>query len=254
MKAEISVVIPVHNGAAYIRKALDSVVLQDIPLEIIVVDDASDDGLREVLELFVKEAGDGISFKYLRNGTGRGVAASRNRGVRAASGEYIAFLDCDDSWGKDKLKKQLEMIKRTGYVLCCTGRELIKPSGISSGRRIGVPQVISYKGLLKGNVISCSSVLIRRDVALEFPMDYDEYHEDYLCWLRVLKKYRRACGIDEPLLYYRMSSSGKSGSKLKSAYDTFMVYRCMGFPMTRSLACFWGYMINGTKKYFLQKK
>ena len=253
MKPEVSVVIPVYNGSAYIKKALDSVLLQDIAVEIIVVDDGSEDGLDDVLAGFVKELSNSrqydVVFRQIINSTRSGVAASRNRGVRAASADHIAFLDCDDWWEKDKLKRQLKLIEKNGCVLCCTGRMLVKPSGQISGHIIGVPGDITYRDLLKGNVISCSSVLIKRDVALEFPMEHDEYHEDYLCWLRILRKYGKACGINDPLLYYRLSASGKSGNKLRSAYSTFMVYRCMGFSLIKSLACFFGYMKNGFKKY-----
>lgn len=109
--------------------------------------------------------------------------------------------------------------------------------------------MISYQDLLTQNMINCSSVLLRRDVALAYPMSHEKYHEDYLTWLRILKKYHFACGISDPLLNYRMSNTGKSGSKISSAYKTFMVYRVLGFPIWKSIACFAAYTCNGLKKY-----
>ena len=104
--------------------------------------------------------------------------------------------------------------------------------------------------LLRGNVIGCSSVLAKRSVLLEFPMEKDECHEDYLDWLRILKKYGTACGVDEPLLKYRLSSTGKSGNKLHSAGMTYRVYRELGMGTFRSLYCFACYAVNGVRKYY----
>ena len=102
----------------------------------------------------------------------------------------------------------------------------------------------------RGNVIGCSSVLAKRSVLLEFPMEKDECHEDYLDWLRILKKYGTACGVDEPLLKYRLSSTGKSGNKLHSAGMTYRVYRELGMGTFRSLYCFACYAVNGVRKYY----
>ncbi len=75
--------------------------------------------------------------------------------------------------------------------------------------------------MLKQNWINCSSVLLKREVAEEFPMEHEDSHEDYITWLKILQKYQYACAINEPLLKYRLSSQGKSGSKFKSAKMTF---------------------------------
>jgi teichuronic acid biosynthesis glycosyltransferase TuaG len=90
---------------------------------------------------------------------------------------------------------------------------------------------------------------MKRDAALEFPMEHEDSHEDYIMWLRVLRKYGTACAVNEPLLRYRLSSSGKSGSKLQSAKMTFRVYRYMGFSLGKSLLLFGSYAVNGVAKY-----
>lgn len=138
--------------------------------------------------------------------------------------------------------------------MCATARELMNADGALTGRIIPVKEQITYDILLRHNSISCSSVLIRTEVAREFPMKHEDSHEDYIMWLEVLRKYGTASGINEPLLKYRLSSSGKSGNKLKSAWMTFTVYRYMGFSIGKSLACFCSYMVNGIKKYYLSGK
>ena len=249
-KPEVSVIIPAYNCAGYISKAIDSVLDQDVELEIIVIDDCSTDNLDEVMEKYR----DNPALFYVKNSKNLGVAQSRNRGVGLARGNYIAFLDADDYWEKDKLKKQLEAITRTGTVLCCTAREIVRMDGSRTGLIFPVKEHITYGELLKQNSINCSSVLLETAVAREFPMEHEDSHEDYIMWLKVLSRYGEACGINEPLLKYRMSNKSKSGSKLKSAKMTMKVYRYMNFGMGKSLLCFLSYTLHGIRKYYFGKK
>lgn len=241
----ISVVIPAYNCAAYIRHALDSALAQDVDLEILIIDDGSTDNLDAVLE----EYRDYPQIRYFRNSRNLGVAKTRNRGVSLARGEYIAFLDADDIWAPDKLKRQLALIQETGMVLCSTARELMELDGTLTGIIIHTKTEYTFRDLLTGNQVNCSSVLVKSEVAREFPMHHDDSHEDYLMWLEILKKYGKGCAINEPLLQYRISSTGKSGNKLNSAKMTFLTYRYMGFGWFRSCLYFVGYAFHGLRKY-----
>ena len=241
----VSVIMPVYNGEAYICQAVESVFCQEVPLELIVVDDGSTDGTAKILEPYLKRP----DFRYLKNAENLGAAGSRNRGVREARGSYIAFLDADDWWAPGKLKAQLSVLKKTGRVLCSTGRELMKPDGASAGKYIPVKKTISYRELLKHNSINCSSVVVKREAALAFPMEHDDSHEDYLAWLKILRKYGPAAGINQPFLKYRLSEGGKSRDKRKSAAMTFMVYRYMGYGTFKSLLFFFSYAVHGVWKY-----
>lgn len=242
----ISVVMPVYNGEKYIKQAVDSVFAQEVPLELLVIDDGSTDGTEKVLSAYNGRK----DFRYIKNEKNMGAAGSRNRGVREAEGTYIAFLDADDWWAEGKLKEQLEVLKRTGAVLCSTAREMMNPDGSSTGSVIPVKDTITYRGLLSHNSINCSSVLIKREAALEFPMEHDDSHEDYITWLKVLKKYGFAAGINKPYLKYRLSEGGKSRDKRKSAVMTYRVYRYMGYGFFKSMLFFVSYAFHGIYKYF----
>jgi len=122
----VSVVIPVFNGASFIARAVDSVRAQTCKdWEIIVVDDGSTDNTQTVLTGFAKRSG--IICLYQENA---GPAQARNLGVKSASGEYIAFLDCDDIWLPEKLEEQLTILRgNTQPGLVHSNYEVIDPRG-----------------------------------------------------------------------------------------------------------------------------
>ncbi len=242
LSPQISVIMPAYNCAGTIEMAIESVLIQDVDLELIVINDQSPDNLDFVMEKYINDP----RIIYVKNRENIGAAQSRNKGIALAKAPYIALLDSDDCWREGKLRKQLECLERTRTVLCATARELM-----DNGRILPVEEQISYESLLKHNSIACSSVVLATDVAREFPMEHEDSHEDYIAWMRIVKKYGPVSGINEPLLLYRVSTQGKSGTKLKSAVMTFRAYRYMGFGIIKSLRCFINYAYNGIKKYLL---
>lgn len=242
----VSVVIPAYNCANYISHALDSALMQDVPLEIIVINDCSKDDLEQVLQPYLKLP----CVHYAKNDRNIGVAETRNRGVAMAKGDYIAFLDADDIWVEGKLRKQLTLMEETGAVICSTARELMNPDGSLTGFVIPVKTVYTYSVLRQHNQVNCSSVLMKAEVAKEFPMHHDDSHEDYLMWLEILEKYRIGCAVNEPLLKYRITNTGKSGNKWNSAKMTYRTYRYMGYTVFQSLFYFVCYAFHGVRKYF----
>lgn len=242
---EVSVIIPVYNGEKYIKQAIDSVLCQTVFCEIIVVDDGSKDRTAELVRSYEDEG----RVRFLQNDTNRGVAYSRNLGVRESKGIYVAFLDADDYWDRKKLERQLELMSNRQAALCCTARELMTDDGTLTGRVIPVPEKIDYKMLLKHNCIACSSVLMKREIALKVRQEHDDAHEDYIMWLKILREYPYAIGINEPLLKYRMNPAGKSGSKWKSARMTYKVYQYIGLNPIQRAYYFISYALHGVFKY-----
>ena len=122
----VSVIMPVYNGEKYITQAVQSVYAQNVPLELIVIDDGSPDGTRSALRPWENRP----DFLYVKNEHNLGAAGSRNRGVSMAKGRYVAFLDADDWWKEGKLTAQLNALEKTGDVICSTGRDLMAPDGL----------------------------------------------------------------------------------------------------------------------------
>ncbi len=246
-KPVISVIMPAWQAERYIGQAIASVLRQTCTQtwELLVIDDGSTDRTSEIVRKYEKHP----QIRLVRRKSNHGVAAARNLGIRLARGEYVAFLDADDWWDADKLKLQMECIDRTKAVLCCTGRELVQPDGTKTGRVIGVPERITYPMLMRTNVIPCGSVVLRKEIAQEFGFVCDRFHEDYILWLRVLKKYKTAAGVNVPALKCRLSEGGKSRNKWKSAQMQYGSYRYLGYGRLQAFYYMIFYTLYGLRNY-----
>lgn len=242
----VSIIIPVYNDGDNLIAAVDSAINQvGVTLEVIVVDDSSTQNIRKIISRYLENQ----NVTYIRNSVNMGVAKSRNIGVTKAKGDYIAYLDSDDWWDCDKLRRQIEIVYEKNADIVCTGRELALDNGTLTGKLIHVNREIEFEMLIKHNSIACSSVLIKRELALKYPMHNDEYHEDYINWLEITKDKHKVYGIDEPLLKYRMSVGGKSRNRLKSMYMTYKSYQIVGLGRLKAVLCTCSHVINGIKKY-----
>lgn len=158
----VSVVIPVFNGASFVTEAVASVRTQTVKdVEIIVVDDGSTDGTQAVLTNLQQTAG--ITWFQQDHG---GPARSRNRGIEAAQGKYVALLDCDDIWLPEKLEAQMEIMRRQPEVgVVHTDFEIVDANGIVlqriSAQHSEEPLVQAFAG---GHIALPSTILIDRRV------------------------------------------------------------------------------------------
>lgn len=174
----ISIVMPAYNAERTIKEAMQSVLLQTYKKwELIIIDDASADSTWEIIEEMAKADS---RIYGIHNSKNVGVSESRNIGIREAHGEWVAFLDSDDIWKLEKLEKQVEVLKRKPDAdIVFTGSSFIDSNGKKSLYHLKVPMNITYKKLLKQNIISCSSAIIRKKWVLKYPMKQDGMHEDF---------------------------------------------------------------------------
>lgn len=243
----VSIIMPAYNSGKYILSAVDSVLEQSLTdWELIIVDDCSSDNTPELLQPCIDSC---ASIHYVRLSRNKGVAAARAEGIKIAKGQFIAFLDSDDLWHTDKLMSQIEYQKKKNADLVYTGARCISDSGDLLDRYFMVPSRVDYSSLLYGNDIICSSVLVRTELIRKYPMQRSDLHEDYICWLSILKDGYKARGINQPLVFYRLTHNSKSRSKLKSAKKTYEVYKFMGVPFLKRVICFCAYAVHGTNRY-----
>jgi glycosyltransferase involved in cell wall biosynthesis len=197
----VSVVISAYNCESYLAQTIDSIVRQNYrPLEIIVVDDGSTDGTRQVCQAYPE-----IIYHYQRNA---GPSSARNTGIRLSKGKYIAFLDSDDLWPEGKLRLQVEMMEKhpdvgllSGDMRRFSGSEVVVPSMFKNN---GFDRnffgddfyaIDAYKKILiRGNYIPTGTVIVRR-AGFGKVGYFDEnlrHSEDVDVWLRFALHYKLA--------------------------------------------------------------
>jgi glycosyltransferase involved in cell wall biosynthesis len=214
----LSVVIPTYNRSGMVREAVASVLAQTQPAgEVIVVDDGSTDDTAAVLESF-------RSAIHLISQPHRGVSAARNTGIRAAAGEWLAFLDSDDLWLPQKLRVQLDFFGEHRECRICQTEEiwLRNDRTLNPKKYHKKPRGHCFPELLERCLISPSAVIIHREVFVEVGL-FDEslpVCEDYDLWLRI--GYRYPIGlIEEPLTI----KCGGHADQLSNSIPGFDRYR-----------------------------
>lgn len=241
----VSVITPMYNAQKYILDTIASVQAQTYSRwEMIIVDDGSADGSVEA----VREAAAKDSRIRLIRQENSGVAAARNRGIKAAKGRYLAFLDSDDLWRPEKLERQLALMEKQNCGFCYTACDVINDSGRPTGQVRRVPERITYQKLLWGNVIPCLTVVVDRSMTGEFAMP-KMGHEDYATWLTVLKRLPEAWGINEVLGSYRVNSSSVSANKVRAMRWTWRIYRDnQKLPVYKSIFYLMGHGLQAVRK------
>ena len=236
-----------YNAEKTVESAIKSVLSQTYAnWELIVVNDCSKDGTEAIVAGF---AGIDPRVRLISNETNSGVSITRKKGAETAKGTWIAVLDSDDMWKPDKLEKQMRLINEKNAELVFTGSGFIDNEGNPIDWQLHVPETLSYRELLKQNLVSNSSVLVKKELYEQFYAVGDDMHEDFAIWLGITKTGRKAFGIDEPLLIYRLAKSSKSSNKLKAARMNWNTYRYVGLnPVAASyyMCC---YTVRGLLKY-----
>ena len=245
----ITIIMPAYNCEKFLKQAVHSVISQTYTnWKLIIIDDCSTDGTRLLAEELAERD---KRIELLCNDQNQGVSRTRNRGIKEAETEWIAFLDSDDAWDKEKLAKQVALMKENPAAeLVYTGSAFMRESGELMNAVFQVPERVTRRQLLKQNVISCSSVMIKRDLLLRHPMPEGEcIHEDFAVWLTVLGEIEFAYGINEPLLTYRVYQGSKSGNKRRAARMNWNTYRKVGLnPVVAAYYMCW-YAVRGIKKH-----
>ncbi len=249
MSPLVSVIIPAYCCEKTLESSVRSALLGTVrDIEVIVADDASTDGTAAAAQRLSKEDPRVSLIRLPKNG---GAAAARNRGVEAAKAEWIAFLDADDIWEPEKLYMELAEAERTQASLVYCAAACIDERGERTGKIFSVPATVTANGLLCGNDIVTSTVLIKRDVYRKHPMERSDLHEDLICWYRILKDGEKAVGLNEPLVRYRVTGGSKSGNKLRSARMMWNSCRYLGVGFFRRAASFVGYCLHGIGRYWI---
>lgn len=240
--ALVSVIIPTYNRKHTIGRSIDSVLAQTYrPIEIVIVDDCSDDGTMEYVGERYGDITD-VNIVYVRNDSNIGPAASRNAGARCAGGEYIAFHDSDDEWLPEKLELQMSRMEeagdKVGAVYCvakmCRADETIlyPPPGVP----LAVKSGNIYPDILLNAMIPMITLLMRKSVFEEIGGFYERLGalEDYEFSIRIAKEYEILL-VDQVL-----AIAYESTANVSSRVDDVIATQCYIMDLYREDLQFFG--------------
>lgn len=243
----VSIITPCHNGSKYISDTINSVLNQTYKSwELIIVDDCSTDDSLSVINSFACCNRNIVVVPLFEN---VGAAEARNKALRQAKGEFIAFLDSDDVWEPTKLERQLSFMLSNNYAFTFSSYNIMNEDGCLKNKIIQVPTKITYTEYLKNTIIGCLTVIVDKEKVGYFEMPVIRSSHDMALWLLILKRGFTAYGLNEVLASYRIVGNSNSARKGKAALDVWRVYRVFEkLSFVYSLYCFSFYAFNAFKK------
>lgn len=246
----ISIITPVYNSDQFISHTINSVLNQTYEnWELLLVDDCSSD---KSLEILLSYAHLDSRIKVFKNKINSKAFESRNVALRNAKGSFIAFLDSDDLWIKDKLELQVKFMLNNNYVFTYTAFSRFKGFPNNNEKIIRIVDKVSYRYLLGNSVIVTSSVMINKNELGYFEMK-NVYYDDFVLWLELLSKTQYAYCLDICLLNYRISLNSLSNNKLKSAKKMYYIFNnslCLNIIESHFYFCKW--VFNTSLRYILK--
>jgi len=226
----VSVIMPLYNAEMFVTQAIDSVLNQSHEnLELIVVDDAStDDSLKRLGDIKDQR------IKCIRLEKNGGVGKARNEGIRLAQGRFIAFIDADDLWLKDKLSKQIQWMLEKDISFSYSDYYLMNEES-SFTHRVSSPRSVTYRTMMKNNYIGCLTAMYDTAMLGKLYMPERRKRQDWALWLEILTKTDRALGLQTPLAAYRRTENSLSRNKLSLMRENYRFYReVLGYGTLKS--------------------
>lgn len=240
--------MPVYNSSEFISESIDSVLHQTYQnWELIVIDDHSTDNTVAIVKDYCSTDS---RITLLTSESNNGVAATRNIGLQAAKGTYIAFLDSDDLWLPDKLMIQLSFMEKNQIAFCFSSYERFDSESNGKLAVVNAPEVLMADDVLTNTVIGCLTVMVNKGIVGDFRMPLIKHMEDNATWYTILSRGYKAYGLQTVLAKYRVHQNSLTQNKIRAAYEQWQVYRnYFSFDRIQSLRCFIKYGTKSLQRY-----
>ena len=244
-KAKVSIILPNYNSSTTIKKTISSIVNQTYKnWELIIVDDNSDEFTKNILSEYKNKK---IKIHFLKEN--KGAAYCRNFAIKNSRSNYLAFIDSDDLWKKDKLKTQINFMKKNNYFFTYTYYKTFKKNN-SIKNKIIVPNKFNFKSFIKNTSIATSTMIVERSVTKNIKFSNTKICEDYYYKCQLLKRIGYAYCCRAYLSEYQIRKGSLQSNRMRSLYWIWRINKNLNqFTILDNLISVLFISINSIKKY-----
>ena len=247
-EVKVEIVLPNYNSEAYLLKTINSVINQTFKSwRLIIIDANSNSETQKILKNFNNHPN--INIVRLKKNKKAGFC--RNLAIRNSKSDYIAFIDSDDIWDKEKLSKQLDFMIKNKYHFTCTNYIPFKnENGQNNLKEIKLEKFFNFDKFTKNTSIATSTMIIKRSLIANTKFTNTKICEDYFFKCQILKKANFAYCLSENLMKYRIRKNSLQSNKIRNLYWIWHInknYNKMSF--IKNLLSIFCISINSIKKY-----
>ena len=218
----ISIIMPYYKKKAFIGAAIKSVLCQSYKkFELIIIyDDENLEDFQYISSLASKDS----RIKLLKNKRNLGSGLSRNLGIKYSKGHYLAFLDSDDFWLKNKLKTQVNFMKKNKLSISFTAYKIVNENNEVIGYR-EADKIINFSNLINSCDLGLSTVIVKSSlIKKKFFFPDLKTKEDYVFWLNIARNNNSFYGLNKKLSAWRRLSNSLSSNSFQKLFDGYLVY------------------------------
>ena len=245
-KNKVSIILPNFNSANYISSTINSIRKQSYKnWNLIIIDDCSNSKTKEILNKFSNDKK--IKFVWLKKN--RGAAYCRNLAIKKSKSKYLAFIDSDDIWEKNKLKLQIQYMEKNNFDFTYTYYKIF---GLKS-KKVKVPIKFDLENFIKNTSIATSTMVVKRNIGKNIKFRNTPICEDYFFKCKVLKKIKYAYCLKSYLTKYRIRKNSLQSNKIKNFFWIWKInYKYNKFNFLKNLNSLFFISINSIRKYGLK--
>ena len=243
----VDIILPNNNGAKTLKETINSVINQSFQdFNLYVIDDFSNDESINIIENYSDPRVNLIKLKK-----NKGVYFCRNLGMRKSSSKYLAFIDSDDYWQKDKLKKQINFMQKFDHKFTYTDYMPFQEKNNTKifKRKINVKSKFNRSEFINNTSIAMSSVVIERSLIKNLKFKKLKICEDYLFKCEILKKHE-AYKCEDSMMFYRISNKSLQSNKFRNFYWVWLINKKYNnLNIFRNIKSLLSISFNSIKKY-----
>ena len=245
--AKVEIVLPNYNSEKYLADTVDSIINQTFKnWKLIIVDGNSNIATQEILKTYMKHP----NINIIRLKRNKKAGFCRNLAIRKSKSDYIAFIDSDDIWDKEKLSKQLDFMVKNKHHFTYTNYQPFKSERNIKLLEIKPPKYFDFKNFTRNTSIATSTMIIKKSAIGNVRFSNTKICEDYFFKCQILKKVNYAYCLPENLMKYRIRSDSLQSNKIRNLYWIWYINKnYIKMNLINNLLSIICISINSIKKY-----